>query len=90
MTIQAAVLYVTEGEKNGVFHHHPEDEPGVLSYYIVHNKAFYSTHLISSLLLMLLALIENPAVFALEEEDATAVCTVDVQADNHCTVKYLT
>jgi len=39
---------------------------------------------------MLLALIENPAVFALEEEDATAVCTVDVQADNHCTVKYLT
>ena len=58
-----------------MFHRHPEDEVGVWSYYIIHHPAFYWAHLISCVLLMLLALIEKPAVFAIEEEDAIVVYT---------------
>ena len=72
------MLYITEGEKNDVFLQHPKDEDGVLSYYIIHNPAYYITHLISTILLMLLALVEKPAVLAVEEGGATLVCIVGI------------
>ena len=59
-----------------MFYNHPEDKDGVLAFNIVHHPVFYMAHLISSVLLMLLALIEKPSVFAIEEEDASVVCTL--------------
>ena len=69
------MLYITEGEKNDVFHNHPKDEDGVTSYYVIHHPAYYTTHLVSTILLMLLAMVEKPSVFAIDEGDATLVCS---------------
>jgi len=68
------VLYITEGGKNDVVLQHPHDKVGVLSYYIIHNPVYCFAHLITTILLILLALVEKPAVFPFEEE-AILVCT---------------
>ena len=72
--LQNAALYITEGEKDNVFYHHPEDKPGVLSFYIIHHPVYHFTHLICTILLMLLALIERPSVLAIDEEELLLVC----------------
>ena len=64
---------MTEGEKNDKFFCDPTAEDGVQSYYIIHHPAYYITHLFTTILLMFLALIEKPSVFAIDEGDATLV-----------------
>ena len=60
-----------------MFLQHPHDEVGVLSYYIIHNPVYCSLHLIVTLLLMLLALFERPAVFPVAEGEIQ-VCTLEL------------
>ena len=58
-----------------MFLRHPKDEDGVLSFYIIHNPVYYITHLVSTILLMLLALVEEPGVFPMEEWSTIVVCS---------------
>ena len=58
-----------------MFHNHPQDDDGETAYYIIHHPVYYITHLVATVLLMLLALVEKPSVFAIDEEDATLVCS---------------
>ena len=57
--LQEAAIYVQEGEDNEKFVHHPRNRQSKLAFKILHHPAYYITHLIVTILLMLLALAEN-------------------------------
>ena len=59
---QEAALYVREGEDNHKFPYHPRGKWSRHAYTVLHHPAYYITHLIVGILLMLLALIEQPSV----------------------------
>ena len=56
---QEAAIYVQEGEDNEKFVHHPTNRQSKVAFKILHHPAYYITHLIVTILLMLLALAEN-------------------------------
>ena len=64
MKLQEAALYVREGEDNDKFLSHPTGKWSKLAYKILHHPVFYVFDLLLCIMLMLLALIERPAVFA--------------------------
>ena len=57
--LQEAAIYVQEGEDNEKFVHHPTNRQSKVAFKILHHPAYYITHLIVTILLMLLALAEN-------------------------------
>ena len=57
--MQEAAIFVQEGEDDEKFVHHPIDRYSKLAFKILHHPAYYITHLIVTILLMLLALAEN-------------------------------
>ena len=59
--LKEAALYVSEGENDSKIFHHPEPESWSRRAFIVlHHPAYYVVHLLLSVLLMLLAVIETP------------------------------
>ena len=58
--IQEAALYVSEGEKDAKIYHHPVGYWSKRAFKTLHHSAYYVTHLVASVLLMLLAVIETP------------------------------
>ena len=60
ISLQEAAIFVREGEDNAKFFHHPKDRWSKLAFFILHHPAYYITHLILTILLMLLALLETP------------------------------
>ena len=57
---QDAALYVSEGEKDAKIFHHPTGYWSKRAFKSLHHPAYYVTHLIVSVVLMLLALVETP------------------------------
>lgn len=76
MPLQEAALYIHEGENNEKFASHPNGRLSKFAYHIVHSKWFYFTDFIATVLLMLLAFIEDPPVVNIPEEIKTVVVTV--------------
>ena len=57
--MQEAAIYVKEGEDNEKFNHHPKGRWSKIAFKVLHHPAYYITHLIITILLMLLALSED-------------------------------
>ena len=57
--MQEAAIFIKEGEDNEKFNHHPKGRWSKLAFKILHHPAYYITHLIVTIFLMLLALAEN-------------------------------
>jgi two pore calcium channel protein 1 len=70
---EEATLYVREGELNDKFYSHPTGRWSKLAYKILHHPVFHIFDLTLSVLLMLLALIEKPAVFGSEADEQPVV-----------------
>lgn len=51
-----------EGQNNEKFDSHPHESEALPSYLMVHNKFYYNLDLFTSILLLALALTEDPAV----------------------------
>ena len=60
--MQEAAIFVKEGKDNEKFNHHPQGRWSKLAFKILHHPAYYTTHLIVTVLLILLALAENHPV----------------------------
>ena len=60
MIEQEAALYVSEGEKDAKIYHHPDGYWSKRAFKTLHHTLYYVTHLIASVLLMLLAIVETP------------------------------
>ena len=76
--VQDAALYVREGEDNEKFASHPNGWFSKKAYHIVHNPLFYTIDFIATVLLLLLALIEDPPVVNIPERWKAVVVTVSV------------
>ncbi|XP_063610865.1 two pore channel protein 1-like isoform X1 [Penaeus indicus] len=63
MNYHEAAIFLEEGENNDKFNSHPRDRSALPAYLVTHNHWFYSLDLAAALLLMSLAVIEQPAVF---------------------------
>ncbi|KAK3863168.1 hypothetical protein Pcinc_031021 [Petrolisthes cinctipes] len=63
MNYHEAAIFLEEGENNDKFNSHPRDRDALPAYLVTHNNWFYSLDLFAALLLMSLAVIEQPAVF---------------------------
>ncbi|KAJ8408683.1 hypothetical protein AAFF_G00253180 [Aldrovandia affinis] len=63
---QESAIYLQEGENNDQFLHHPRDPRALSAYLSAHNPVFYVMELLSGVLLMLLSLVEAPAVPSLQ------------------------
>ena len=63
---QEAAIFLQEGFENDRFEAHPTDASGMQAYRFVHSPAFHVLDLVAAILLMLLALVEEPAVGGLE------------------------
>ena len=65
-----------EGDANDKFFNHPTGKWSKLSYKILHHPVFHVFDLLLCIMLMLLALIERPAVFANGPHDSILVVMV--------------
>ncbi|XP_063876277.1 two pore channel protein 1-like [Scylla paramamosain] len=63
MNYHEAAIFLEEGENNDKFNSHPRDRSALPAYLVTHNHWFYSLDLFAALLLLSLAIIEQPAVF---------------------------
>lgn len=70
---QEAALYIREGEDNDKFYCHPRGKWSKVAYKILHHPIFHIFDLVLSVLLMLLALIEKPAIFGTEDDEKPIV-----------------
>ena len=73
VNLQEATLYVREGEDNDKFLSHPTGKWSKMAYKILHHPVFYVFDLLLCIMLMLLALIERPAVFSGTPDDKPVV-----------------
>lgn len=64
LPLQEAALYVQEGEANDNFLSHPTGKWSRRAYKILHHPVFHVFDLLLCTALILLALIERPAIFA--------------------------
>ncbi|KAL7637372.1 UNVERIFIED_CONTAM: hypothetical protein RMT77_012100 [Armadillidium vulgare] len=66
MNYLEAAIYLEEGENNDKFDSHPRNHNALPAYLLTHNHWFYTLDLAASLILLLLALMENPAISMFE------------------------
>ncbi|CAG2122342.1 unnamed protein product, partial [Medioppia subpectinata] len=66
MNYNESAIYLEEGFNNDKFEYHPKSRKSLPAYLVVHNHWFYSMDLLASLLLLLLALFEKPAINGLK------------------------
>uniref|UniRef100_A0A1B6DU32 EF-hand domain-containing protein n=2 Tax=Clastoptera arizonana TaxID=38151 RepID=A0A1B6DU32_9HEMI len=62
MNYHEAAIFLEEGENNEKFDSHPRELKTLPAYLLVHNEWYYGLDLITSLILLILALGEDPAV----------------------------
>ncbi|CAG9770850.1 unnamed protein product [Ceutorhynchus assimilis] len=62
MNYHEAAIFLEEGENNEKFDSHPRHPSALPAYLLVHNKWYYGLDLFFSIVLLLLALVEDPAV----------------------------
>lgn len=63
MNYHEAAIFLEEGENNEKFDSHPRHPSALPAYLLVHNSWYYGLDLATSVLLLSLALVEEPAVF---------------------------
>ena len=61
--IQEAAIYLQEGVENEKLFHHPTDVKSYWAYMVIHQPAYYLSEFAVCVLLMLLALLEEPTFF---------------------------
>ncbi|XP_054749500.2 two pore channel protein 1-like [Lytechinus pictus] len=66
LNYREAAIYLQEGENNDRFDTHPRNQDALPAYVMVHNFYFYIMDLAAAMLVLLLALVEEPAVDALQ------------------------
>ena len=66
LNYREAAIYLQEGENNDRFDTHPRNQNALPAYVMVHNIYFYIMDLAAAMLVLLLALVEQPAVDALQ------------------------
>ena len=77
---QEAAIYIKEGlDTEDKFIYHPKDKFPELAYHILHHPAFCVTHLVVSVLQMLLALVEEPAVIRFQDDGKQNILTTVCQ-----------
>lgn len=62
MNYHESAIYLEEGRNNEKFDSHPTHPSALPAYLLVHNSWYYGLDLATSVLLLLLALVESPAV----------------------------
>lgn len=62
MNYHEAAIYLEEGENNEKFDSHPKHPSALPAYLLVHNTLYYTLDLITSLLLLVLAVAEPPSL----------------------------
>lgn len=62
MNYHEAAIFLEEGQNNEKFDSHPQHPSALPAYLLVHNSWYYGLDLATSILLLLLALVEEPAV----------------------------
>ncbi|XP_076256242.1 two pore calcium channel protein 1-like isoform X2 [Rhynchophorus ferrugineus] len=62
MNYHEAAIFLEEGENNEKFDSHPRHPSALPAYLLVHNKWYYGFDLLFSIILLLLAFVEEPAV----------------------------
>ncbi|CAG9815106.1 unnamed protein product [Phaedon cochleariae] len=62
MNYHEAAIFLEEGENNEKFDSHPRHPSALPAYLLVHNSWYYTFDLVFSLVLLLLALVEKPAL----------------------------
>ncbi|XP_022253385.1 two pore calcium channel protein 1-like, partial [Limulus polyphemus] len=62
MNYNEASIYLEEGENNDKFDYHPQSNDSLPAYFLVHNPWFYRLDLLAAVMLLGLALVEEPAV----------------------------
>ncbi|KAL1502413.1 hypothetical protein ABEB36_007557 [Hypothenemus hampei] len=62
MNYHEAAIFLEEGENNEKFDSHPRHPSALPAYLLVHNQWYYGLDLFFSIILLLLALVEDPAV----------------------------
>ncbi|KAK6620619.1 hypothetical protein RUM43_010911 [Polyplax serrata] len=62
MNYHEAAIFLEEGENNEKFNSHPKDAEALPAYLLVHNSWYYGLDVFTSILLLLLAFVEEPAV----------------------------
>lgn len=62
MNYHEAAIFLEEGRNNEKFDSHPTHPSALPAYLLVHNSWYYGLDLATSILLLLLALVESPAV----------------------------
>lgn len=62
MNYHEAAIFLEEGRNNEKFDSHPKHPGDLPAYLLVHNKWYYGLDLLTSLVLLALALVEDPAV----------------------------
>lgn len=73
LLFQEAALCIREGKDNDKFACHPTQKGSKMAYKILHHPIFHVFDLVLSVLLMLLALIENPTVLGTKPDEPTVV-----------------
>lgn len=66
MNYHEAAIFLEEGRNNEKFDSHPTHPSALPAYLLVHNGWYYGLDLATSVLLLLLALVESPAVALFE------------------------
>ncbi|XP_054279606.1 two pore calcium channel protein 1-like isoform X2 [Macrosteles quadrilineatus] len=62
MNYHEAAIFLEEGKNNEKFDSHPREPDALPAYLLVHNRWYYGLDLTTSMLLLALALVEDPAV----------------------------
>ncbi|KAK7873151.1 hypothetical protein R5R35_006372 [Gryllus longicercus] len=62
MNFHEAAIFLEEGENNEKFDSHPHNKEALPAYLLVHNRWYYGLDLATSLILLALAFVEEPAV----------------------------
>ena len=66
LALQEAAIFLQEGFENDSFASHPRDDSSRQAYRFVHSPAFHILDVFAAILLMALALVEEPAVDKLQ------------------------
>ncbi|XP_018562124.1 two pore calcium channel protein 1 isoform X2 [Anoplophora glabripennis] len=62
MNYHEAAIFLEEGENNEKFDSHPRHPSALPAYLLVHNSWYYGLDLLFSIILLLLAIVENPSL----------------------------
>ncbi|KAJ8886173.1 hypothetical protein PR048_012382 [Dryococelus australis] len=62
MNYHEAAIFLEEGENNEKFDSHPHNPAALPAYLLVHNRWYYGLDMTTSIILLVLAFVEDPAI----------------------------